>query len=757
MYFLIDVLRETISVFVRIAPYLLFGFFVAGALKVLIPTRWLSEALGKRDFRSVLLASLAGVPLPLCSCSVLPTAVALRENGASRGATVSFLVSTPETGVDSISVTYALMDPVMTVSRPLAAFASAMAAGAAVNLTERDVRKPPPERPPEELAAEARAVESQARPSAEDCAPEEGASCECEPAAAIRGPEEGGVLRRIVAYGYGEVLTGIAPWLLIGIFLTGLITAVIPDGALANPALRGLPSMLAMLVIGIPLYVCDISSTPIAAALILKGLSPGAALVFLLAGPATNVASVTILWKLLGRRTVLVYLASIAVMSLVAGGLINAIYAASGIDASAVAGQAGAIFPEWLEWPAAVVLLALLVRSARQIGMLSNWRRSLGRFGSRFGIDLGGRAALRTYAIIVLILYLLTGVGTIGPGEVGWVVSFGKVVRSIDRAGLVVHAPYPFAFLEREKPDLVRMIDRGYRISEEGAFTYERAVAGASDRELTKEAEVAVGDENLLAIRYSVQYQVADPYAYHYGISNPDDLVAGTAEYALRRVMCEQLTDSVLVNHRIELEAAVADRLQSELDGMGVGISVLRIDLVDVHAPPEVHFAFRDVASAMEDKHRFTHQAESYRARKVAAARGASYTNIQTAAGDSLRSVARSHGETYGFTALAEASRPHREITRLRMYLDAAGELLPKSRLILPLVDLPLDLWVQQRGAAERWPEPLQMGSGSGGATGSPAGSATGRQTPADVSSTESTLSEETWREKLQRLQESER
>lgn len=732
MYFLIDVLRETISVFVQTAPFLLFGFFLAGVLKVVIPTRWLSEALGKRDFRSVLLASLAGVPLPLCSCSVLPTAVAMRQSGASRGATVSFLVSTPETGVDSISVTYALMDPIMTVARPLAAFGTAMAAGMAVNISERGVPDSPA-LPPEAVP----------------------------PAEAVAGDaaqQRGSPLRRVINYGYGEILDGIAPWFIIGILLTGIISATIPAGALANPVLRGLPSMLAMLLIGIPLYVCATSSTPIAAALILKGLSPGAALVFLLVGPATNAASLTILWKMLGRSALLVYLSAIIVLSLAAGAVINAVYAASGIDPVAITGKAGALIPAWFEWPAALILLALIVRSAQRIEMFAGWRKDLGRIGGRIGFDLGGRAALRTYALILVVLYLLTGFGTIGPGEVGWVVSFGKIVRTIDSPGLVIHAPYPFAFLEREQPARVRMIDRGYRISSEGEFTYERRMAGVTEQELIQEAEIAVGDENLLSLRYGVQFCVADAYTYHYGVDDPDHLVAGTAEYALRRVMSEQETDSVLVNHRIELEIAVAERLQAELDAVGAGVAILRVDLVDVHAPAEVHFAFRDVASAMEDKHRFTHQAESYRARKVAAARGESYATIVAAGGDSLRRVARSQGQTFGFTALEEASRGHREITRLRMYLDAASQLLPKPRLIIPLVDLPLDLWVQRAPGAQSWSDPFGTSSASGSAAGAPIGNMLeiGKPSQSGVSGT-TTPSDETWREKLRRLQERER
>jgi len=255
--FIVDFVRETISVFMRTAPYLLFGFFLAGAIKVLIPPEWLSAHLGKRSFRSVFLASLIGVPLPLCSCSVVPTAAGLRRSGASKGATVAFLVATPEIGVDSMSVSYALLDPILTVARPAAAFATAMAAGVAVNATcgpdcEEEGRATPPP------GARARGCEDGACGS---------------PAPAPPRPDRG--LGPILHYGYTTLLDDLAPALILGFLLSGLVGALLPSGALADPSFRGFPAMLVMLAIGIPLYVCATSSTPIAA----PGLRPLALMV----------------------------------------------------------------------------------------------------------------------------------------------------------------------------------------------------------------------------------------------------------------------------------------------------------------------------------------------------------------------------------------------------------------------------------------------------------------------------------------------
>ncbi len=720
MYFLVDFVRETIAFYIRIAPYLLMGFFLAGALRILVPARWLAATFGKANLRSVVLASLAGVPLPLCSCSVLPTAVALRRSGASKGATVSFLISTPETGVDSISITYALLDPLMTVVRPIAAFVTAVVAGVAVNHTESrrpsESAEPAGPRPPEVAAF---------------------------PPSPWRRP--GRMLREIIDVAYVDLLDDISPYLFIGMILTGLIAAVVPVGALDTPLLSGLPSMLLMLVIGIPLYVCATGSTPIVAALIMKGLNPGAALVFLLAGPATNAAGVAVLQKVLGRRAVVTYLLAIALVSLLAGLLINSIYASSGIDAAAVVGSSAEIVPAWIQILAGLVLLALLWRSFIRIGLLGTWRERLRKLGRPLRIDLTGRAARAIVTLGILLLYLLTGCAVVNPGEVGWVLSFGRVTRTVTEAGLVFHWPYPFATFTKEQPLRIRSIDRGFRPGETASTTFSAYRGGPTARTLAKEAEVATGEETLLSIRYSIQYRIADPYIVRFGIDDADQLVTAFSEFALRRVMSEQCTDSVLVKHRQALELEVAETLRQDLARVNAGIEIVRADFIDVHAPPEVHFAFRDVASAMEDHDRFVHQAESYHNWMIASARGQSHKRNAKALGDKDLAIARARGAAHRFAALEEATRAARGISRLRMYLDAAGRLLPRTRVIIPLVDLPLDLWVTQQGTrgVQPWPEP----SGVWQRTPAARMPQAPETTPADESG-------ETWREKLERLQE---
>lgn len=333
------------EVLVQAAPWVLLGFAAAGAIKVLAPEEALARLLGGRGPGSVLKAALIGIPLPLCSCGVLPVAAGLRRRGAGRGATAAFLVSTPETGVDSIAATWALMDPLMTLLRPLAAFLTAMAAGLATNLLP-DEPAPAP------------------RTSPGGCL----GGCCSGSCPAPAGP------RSRLAEGWDfvrdEMLPDIGKWLLVGVLLAGLIGAFLPPDALARLPGGEWASMLAMLTVAAPLYICATSSTPVAAALVLKGLSPGAALVLLLAGPATNAATIAVVGRILGRRAVPAYVGSIAACSLLMGWAANRLYELLGLDPAATLRSASGGLPLAVGYAAAAALVGLvawsLVRPGRR-------------------------------------------------------------------------------------------------------------------------------------------------------------------------------------------------------------------------------------------------------------------------------------------------------------------------------------------------------------------------------------------------------
>lgn len=286
----------------EMSPYLLLGFFLAGLMHVFIPSGWYTKYLAAPNFRSVLLAALFGVPLPLCSCGVLPTAMSLRKEGASHGATISFLIATPQTGVDSIIATYSLMGLPFAILRPIVAFFTAVGGGWLVDKIKGTLPVPTA---PSNLPLRGKATE----PNGE-CDEACGCGhCHC-------GEEHShhslwGKIKEVMEYAFVEMMGDIGKWLVVGLVVAGLITVFVPDSFFAVFKDNSLLSMLLVLAIAIPMYICATGSIPIAVALMMKGLTPGAGLVLLMAGPACNVASILVIGRVLGRRTLLTYLASI--------------------------------------------------------------------------------------------------------------------------------------------------------------------------------------------------------------------------------------------------------------------------------------------------------------------------------------------------------------------------------------------------------------------------------------------------------------
>lgn len=289
-----DTLRSIWTLWLSAAPYIALGLSIAALLKAFVPAGFIAKQLGRRQHGDVLRAAFLGMPLPLCSCSVLPTAISLHRQGASKPATMSFLVSTPESGVDSISLTYGMLGPEMAIIRPLAGIISGWAAGALElmfgNATIRETVKP--------------------------CCADHAATT----------PEKTKLSTKVgqgLRYAFGPLLRDLTPTLALGVLLGGILSVLIPDHFIHQYFGSGLGGKLIMLVVGIPMYVCASASTPLAAAMIMKGMSPGTALVFLLAGPATNLTSLPVLAKQLGWRSVGMYLCSIALCAIAFGYLVD--------------------------------------------------------------------------------------------------------------------------------------------------------------------------------------------------------------------------------------------------------------------------------------------------------------------------------------------------------------------------------------------------------------------------------------------------
>lgn len=285
-----------LAVTARMSPYLLLGFLIAGILHVYVPGKFYTRFLSRENRWSVLWAALLGIPLPLCSCGVIPTAIGLRNERASGGAVASFLIATPQTGIDSILATFSMMGLGFALMRPAAALITGVCGGLLVN---RFVPEPK----------------------------EDTASCR------VEGSQEGNSLARVFKYAFVDMMQDIGGRLLVGLLLAALIQVAVPDSFFLSFGNNVLLQMGVILLVAIPMYICSTGSIPVAAALIMKGLSPGAAMVMLMAGPAVNLASVLVVRKAMGLRFTTVYLLTIVGFSILFGLLVNAMGLGSHLSA----------------------------------------------------------------------------------------------------------------------------------------------------------------------------------------------------------------------------------------------------------------------------------------------------------------------------------------------------------------------------------------------------------------------------------------
>lgn len=278
------------------APWLLFGFFAAGVLSVFFSPSYIYKHMGKPGLKSIIKAALFGVPLPICSCGVIPVTASLKKQGAGKGAAASFLISTPQTGLDSFFATYSMLGWVFTIVRPITAFITGIFGGL---LIEKFGTKEP-----------------EKNDSANNNEIKETNNDEPKP----RGIK---AVVKIFQYGFGKLLGDISNALLVGLLLAALIHLLVPADFGAKYLQSDWLAMPAMLIFGIPLYVCSTASIPIALSLIVKGISPGAALVFLISGPATNIATITTMSKVLGKKSVVIYILSVATGAIISGVILN--------------------------------------------------------------------------------------------------------------------------------------------------------------------------------------------------------------------------------------------------------------------------------------------------------------------------------------------------------------------------------------------------------------------------------------------------
>lgn len=336
---------ELWMILVESSLWLIVGFAIAGAVHALVPREWMLKHLSGGGFWPIAKASMLGIPLPLCSCSVIPVAAGLRKQGASKGASAAFAISTPQTGEESIPITWALFGPVYAFTRPVVAVITGLIAGLLIDFTGKREEQNDPQ-PESDLGAVSLSITNaddagNAVAKVDSCCsstpkPEPKSCCSSKPAApntsccsseAPAATTHSGVMDKVkigFKHGFGTMLIDLAGWLTFGLLLAAAIGAFVPESWISEQVGSGLMPKFIMLLVGIPLYICATSSTPLAWSLVAAGLSPGAALVMLLSGPATNVATMSWLIKDLGMRALVIYLSVIGAVALAAGILFDA-------------------------------------------------------------------------------------------------------------------------------------------------------------------------------------------------------------------------------------------------------------------------------------------------------------------------------------------------------------------------------------------------------------------------------------------------
>jgi len=368
--FLLKYINELVYLMNEMAPWLLLGLVFAGLLKVFFPEDKVQKYMGKSTTKSAVNASLLGIPMPLCSCGVIPTGISFFRNGASRGATNSFLISTPQTGVDSIFATYSMLGWPFAVLRPIVAFVTGILGGILTNMLVKE--KPAPKVAPKPAFAGFAMASQSAKPASGSLLtvapqvqskPTNGAPCDDASCGCHSEPPKGNAFVQATHYAFIELLQDIAKWLIIGFLIAALISVILPDDFFSRFQGLGFLEILVILAASVPIYICATGSIPIAAVLLLKGVSPGAALVFLMAGPATNVATISVIGNTMGRKSLLVYLGTIIGGATIFGLLINWLIPADFILSKVMHIHNGEheMLPQWVQVGSSILLIASLI------------------------------------------------------------------------------------------------------------------------------------------------------------------------------------------------------------------------------------------------------------------------------------------------------------------------------------------------------------------------------------------------------------
>jgi HflK protein len=637
---------------------------------------------------------------------VVPAALGLRRQGATPGATTAFLISTPETGLDSISISYALTDPIVTVFRPVTAVLTAICAGIGVNFLGG--------RKPEEREMHSEHDHSHHHDHADHA-----------PAATPSGKRwSRDTPARVYRYAFVQLLDDTSHWIVLGIVLSAIVAAALPATFFEQYLNHELASMLIMMLISIPIYVCASEATPLAAALVMKGLNPGAALVFLLAGPATNIGTLVLLLRFLGVRVVAIYLGSIIAFALLAGFTLNWVYRVFEIDPRATFGAATAVLPEPIKVAAALLLIALLAASMWRSRLPAEWIWLRDRLALLTGIRVTWRRVVSVSAAVAAVLYVSSGFFVVQPGEAGVQLRFGQILSPPLAPGLHYRLPWPIDSHRIIETERVQRLDYGFnvkpvqelvnaRIRSQGYMAGGNLVPSDTVKSTTwfqkdaapDEPFLLTGDGNLIDLRWALQYRVKDALGFAFNAAEPQIIVRGMTLAALRAVIARTGIDAIYTSKRSDTEEQVIRAVQSRVDRARLGIDIVSFQLLYVHPPDEVHDAFRDVASAQEDKLRTINRAHIFAVETVNQAKGEAASMLEQASAFEEQQILRAHGDGASFVLKLDAYRRAPELTQFRLQVETIESTLPGlQKFVTPAAgDIKdFDMWLLQPAGAVR-------------------------------------------------------
>ena len=772
-----------------LGPMLLLGLFLAGLIHVFISRDAVLRWLRRDSLKSVASSAAIGVPMPLCSCSVVPVVAEMRRKGASRSACMSFLITAPETGADSILVTNAFFGPVAAVVRPVISFITGVMAGIFCigMVRDGDAREPAPADSGHDHDHHGHDHDHHGHdhhhhghdhhghdhghdhghktliPGDDDCyiSPatlkgffiawlsrmNEGIGAARsmtwikpdfyreslsipEPAPTPRddSPRDLGdlsfttVCKHILRYGFVEVADDILFALLVGVILGGLLYLAIPDDLMAYEYARWLAYPV-MVLVGVPLYICASASTPIAAALVAKGFSPGAALVFLMTGPATNTGTIAIVASQFGARFVSVYVGSVIVVTVVLGIAIDLLMIAFGLSLAVNLDASDSPALAAIQWAGAFGLLALmfwrfrsgalkggyqdLLMNLRPLSgpMKSWWARMTGNAPVR-GIVRPGAPAGAAVWLSLIAAFLLSGFMVVRPGEVGYGRLFGAVAWRDLPPGIHYLAPWPFARADR------------WQVREVKSVT-----SGTADEYLT-------GDVNLMSMSLNVQYRVSDPYVYHYRVANPEQVIGDNIRKELRKFVAGRTLDDLLNVERAllqnNIDAVFHKRLPGGDSALLDAIELVKVNLLSVSPVEGAMNAFREVSSSQDDRERIIVNAQRLTVSLIPRAHGNAEYEVQQAKGEAERRTITSAAESDAIRMVAGAVRGtpevlHNMLWREKLETSLAG----RSKIIVPNQDTlnKVALWKRSLGAAAGLrPDHSAHSSGAKHATGAAGG-----------------------------------